>query len=165
MENKIGNNYLIANFSCRQLSCWVATLDILEKKITHIMFNYGKANERFLSSPRRSQAMLVSGSVILAGSLAGSYARWLVFVGMIVGLIVYFLVMRYSSLPSNKKEHLIYTLDAITLPTDSLLYGMCFDCESSPVVIASQIKEAIRKEKGIINGMLSCNLSQQDEVH
>lgn len=145
--------------SQEELSVWYSTLDKIEMQITRIMLIRRKSKGKRVSSPRRSVAMMVASAVILCSWSFSDYEKWMTLSSVIVGLTVYFMVIKFLPLPSNEQEQMVHLLKTAKLPTYSIVTGVNVSAEDSPEVIEEKILAVIKKEKQQIQSLQEPSLS------
>lgn len=145
--------------SQEDLSVWYSTLDKIEMQITRIMLIRHKSKGRLVNSPRRSVATMIASAVILCGWYLNDYEKWMTLSSVIIGLTVYFIVIKFLPVPSNEQEQLVHLLKTAKLPTYSIVAGLNVSVEDSPEVIEEKMLAVIKKEKQQIQSLQESSLS------
>ncbi|WP_139153620.1 hypothetical protein [Klebsiella michiganensis] len=148
----------IARLSPEQLSLWYERLGEIESRVVLIMMIMDKYKRRQGGySPRTSVAIVFSGVLIMAEFYLCDYSAWGMFAGIVSGLVMYFMVMRFSPVPLNGKEKIIHLLKTAKLPAESELMTLSFSPEESPEFMVKKISEVLIREKGLVRDALNFN--------
>lgn len=142
-----------------QLAAWYKALENIEMQIVRIMLIRRKYKGRRKSSSRRSVAIMISGVVMLTGWVFNDYAKWVTLSSIIVGLSVYFMIIKFLPISSNEKEQLIYLLKMARLPENSFVARLGVSAETSPEIIEEKMLAVIKKEKQHIKNLQELKLS------
>lgn len=147
------------SLTTEQLSAWYKALENIEMQILRIMFIRRKSEGKRKSSPRRSVAIMVSCVVMLTGWVFNDYAQWMTLSSLIVGVTVYFMIIKFLPIPSNEQEQLMHLLKIAKLPANSIVAGLNVSAENSPEIIEEKILAVIKKEKQHIQNLQGLKLS------
>lgn len=72
------------------------------------------------------------------------------FITPILGIVVYFLTLKFSNAPSDDKERILHILNDLKFPAESELVTLFYPPDATPEMIADKMFEIIKREQALI---------------
>ncbi|HBM2886664.1 hypothetical protein [Klebsiella sp. CN_Kp100] len=138
-----------------QLSDWYKKLKKMENSLILIMMKRRQFKKNYFhsekhDSPRGTIAMVSSGLVMLASWTFKNNLGISPFITPILGIVVYFLTLKFSNAPSDDKERILHILNDLKFPAESELVTLFYPPDATPEMIADKMFEIIKREQALI---------------
>lgn len=141
--------------SPEQLSGWYKKLKRMENALIFIMKQKRAADKScFVSeghgSPRGTIAMLGCGLFMFGGIFFEEYTKISPLICLILGIMVYFLIIKFSKAPSNARDRILRILKDLKFPPESELATLTFPPDATAYIVAEKISAVIRTDMDFI---------------
>lgn len=155
MNEHTTNSNGSAVLSIGQLSDWYKKLKRMENALVIIMKQKRAADKNFFvseghASPRGTIAMLGCGLFIFGGYFFEKNIKISTLTCTILGVMVYFLAMRFSKAPSNARDRILRILKDLKFPPESELATLTFPPDATAYTVAERISDIIRTDMDFI---------------